>query len=581
MVREALGRLVKRGVSAAWQPSMRPLLALPAVRRELGRAADADAPEILRKVLVDALGGIADPSYRRLLTIVLGLDETYDELSVADRRELAGRVFRGGERRVGIGTIRQHHEPRALDELATVLLQGDGGSTGRSGGRSDGGRAFEWHPLVHQQWAEERLSLWRLAFSSYERNRVVARLRLIMDEAGVMSWSMDELFGVHDALIRAWVPRRYSDFDDVLMTGLAGEDLLSIERFDVDQFVGESRPILRRMPGELGAALTSELLRLEDGHADDALLSRYLNEGLISISPRRLEPEVGVVVAIGGVMHLQRSTLEAHTARLFDLVQHSALRGAAFYKGVGFATFVVDGHAGYSEFGQIEALIAEMREEVRMSRLRVTAFITSNAQPVARYERLAQRFVESSPNLSVMELLLQGEGAMLEVKASAFRRPPELRQHGQPEEEDSRQTTQRLMRALAGMLNGEGGTIVLGVAQGDAYDGGSADVFPRVGSWMICGIDHELDRDRDHFISRLMSRCSDAIEPDPLPFLHFSTALVEGRTVCTIEVAHADRWFWERSSRRTPATFWVRQGAMTRQLSGVDVDDYRSMKPRG
>jgi hypothetical protein len=59
-------------------------------------------------------------SYAELLTVVLGLDEQY--LGRPGARAIAGVGFRGGHTPVGAGTIRQHHEPKALDELSESLL---------------------------------------------------------------------------------------------------------------------------------------------------------------------------------------------------------------------------------------------------------------------------------------------------------------------------------------------------------------------------------------------------------------------------------------------------------------------------
>ncbi len=65
---------------------------------------------------------MASPEYRDLLKVVLGLDPKVEDLSARQRREIAGRQFRGGTRPVAWGTIRQYHEPRALNHLAATLL---------------------------------------------------------------------------------------------------------------------------------------------------------------------------------------------------------------------------------------------------------------------------------------------------------------------------------------------------------------------------------------------------------------------------------------------------------------------------
>src|SRR5215218_6284702 len=121
-VREALAKLIVLGPDAVWSPEVQPLLQLPAVQEkadELG----ADRPaQALKSVLQAAVDDLGESQYRVLLTIVLGLEPQYEFLSAGEKRAVAGERFRGGARKVGAGTIRQHHEPRALDELATRLM---------------------------------------------------------------------------------------------------------------------------------------------------------------------------------------------------------------------------------------------------------------------------------------------------------------------------------------------------------------------------------------------------------------------------------------------------------------------------
>jgi hypothetical protein len=63
--------------------------------------------------------------HRDLLRFVLGLDPTTRDLSAMERRRIAGERFRGGTKPVSAGTIRTYHEPRALDELAAILISLD------------------------------------------------------------------------------------------------------------------------------------------------------------------------------------------------------------------------------------------------------------------------------------------------------------------------------------------------------------------------------------------------------------------------------------------------------------------------
>jgi hypothetical protein len=85
-----------------------------------------DDDDVRVKALVDVLSqGVQQLGSRSsaiLLSTVLGLDDpTLLDLTASQRRGLAGKRFRNGRRVVTAGTIRQYHEPRALDKLASLL----------------------------------------------------------------------------------------------------------------------------------------------------------------------------------------------------------------------------------------------------------------------------------------------------------------------------------------------------------------------------------------------------------------------------------------------------------------------------
>jgi len=123
--REALGSLCTRGIEPWWVREQEALLGLSCVAaRAAPHADDADIrAEALVEILRELVGRIRHVSHGKILWIVLGLEEQYLRMSSAEeRRRCAGEAFRGGERPVSAGTIRQHHEKRALDRLTEMLL---------------------------------------------------------------------------------------------------------------------------------------------------------------------------------------------------------------------------------------------------------------------------------------------------------------------------------------------------------------------------------------------------------------------------------------------------------------------------
>lgn len=122
----ALATVCTRGLAPYWVSERASLLlSLACVRAKVGEAHGDDPGE---DVLVAALGDVLrdqakklSKSTRIILTIVLALEPEYLGMSAGARRQLAGEQFRDGFDPVAGGTIRTHHEPQALQQLAALL----------------------------------------------------------------------------------------------------------------------------------------------------------------------------------------------------------------------------------------------------------------------------------------------------------------------------------------------------------------------------------------------------------------------------------------------------------------------------
>lgn len=103
----------------------RELLALRCVQERAERGARATPEELfeaLAAYLEHAVGKLDKFQHRRLLTIVLAIDESYRGTTAKHRRTKAGELFRGADSEpVTAGNIRQHHEPKAIAALADIM----------------------------------------------------------------------------------------------------------------------------------------------------------------------------------------------------------------------------------------------------------------------------------------------------------------------------------------------------------------------------------------------------------------------------------------------------------------------------
>jgi hypothetical protein len=186
-LRGALARIVTSGPDeAASQPELQALIDLPAVRQRVEAEGESATADAIVDVLAEAVEGVSTPAYRRLLTIVLGLGAPYRRLSPLERRTVAGKEFRGGTRPVKPNTVRQFHEPRALDELAAIIADGTRpkpqgrGSLLTAPGQQNGYWAFGT-PDGNAAGLEDALS----AFVSFDGRRFRDGLGMAADDRSV------------------------------------------------------------------------------------------------------------------------------------------------------------------------------------------------------------------------------------------------------------------------------------------------------------------------------------------------------------------------------------------------------------
>lgn len=594
-VRAALARLVSHGADAIWLPEAQLLLELPVVRTRIGGSSERTPAEALREALKMAVGHLGESQYRGLLTIVLDLDSEHTELSANERRALAGQTFRGGRSPVTAGTIRQYHEPRALSQLTEVLLSSSMESTSaadESGQMLQREPVIEWHPLAHEAWADERLHFWRVAFSVYDREAALDRMYMVMQKTDVRAWSMYELLGAYDILIKAWLPGTQRSFEDALHDAFRGDPALIVECFVVTDIVSHWL-----WPNEKGLSKpTSDSLAIRPADADldrankakagaDALRP-YQSADLLSVALPSEGIGIGFVMTISAPRHSSTSAEnDGLRQQILAIMRESVFTEQSLYVGMGFGAFLMQGWISPTRFDDLGLrLVAPLNEALRGFGRRMTTLVLTTADPIAHAEAI-RTSDRPEPQMRAIDWLGEDEGLNFEVMGSAF---APIKQWLEGEESPSHRPSnvQALLKAITGLLNSDGGTILIGALESRAFGEHPhlADA-PRIGNYVICGMDHEIDG-WPQFERRLHDAWRTGIEPDPGPHIELSVERIDGRTVCLVKVRAIDRlsaispWFYQRSSRRGEARFFVRQGSTTRELSGVELDRYRRAMAR-
>lgn len=593
-VRTALSRLVAQGPRAIWLPEAQPLLKLPAVRQRLEEGEGADAALLF--VLRDAVDQMGASQHGTILRIVLALDPEYEALSVRARREIAGKAFRGGRKAVQPGTIRQHHEPKALDHLAELLVPvvDETHEPGPRAGAATSRPRLEWHPTLHVKWASEQLYYWRIGFPLYDREAARLRIAAVMRRAGVRSWAMYELFGPSDVLVRGWLPAHQSEVEDALATVFHDSPGMVIESFAVSAilthwpWVGHTGEMVQPSPAHLAQRLSDDEIEQmmrdpKDGQAAHLLTTVQPADGIAVVVV--VDPPRPALSAAGSASLTERVTA--------IFAKHEHAKQVSIYRGMGFGAYLIEAVIPAAAFNRIDdVILSPLRQLLNPIGSRTTTTSLASLDPMTYEETMLSSGVRA-PEASARELLECDEGPRLEIKATAFvdidaRRSGALKAPGH---ETVSRAADSLLRTIAGMLNAHGGTILVGAIEEERrrslLRSSSAEPSagaPRIGRYLVCGIEHELDRGRDSYERRLLEMCHTMLEPSPSGFVTMRFEPIEDRTVCIVDVRATPKsgegatWVYHRPARSRYPRFYVREGASTRELAGSECDRYKLLR---
>jgi hypothetical protein len=440
-------------------------------------------------------------------------------------------------------------------------------------------------------WANQRLVFWRLLFRDYNRVEVARALEELMEAVGAGAWTLYEMYGPFDLLLRLWLPPDVpnADFNRALVEKFS-TSLDICDQFAVDEVVthwpwvgpaGMREPDLRpsvdlpierldELEGEERTALLDELRRRD--------ILAEIREGagiafMIAVTPSR-----------PGLVSSQRGD-QAVADRIADLFDSAppVFSERSLYRGAGFASYLLQARVLADAFSALQQFIAgPLNESLQALGYRAYTSLMTGPHSVAN--------VSSSPAIpthrdkpTIRESLERGEGPTLEVRGFAFSGISDTGMSG-----GRSASAEALAKAVTGFLNTEGGTVVLGACEKKAVQGNSrlADQYdlagaPTVGAYVIPGIDHELDKGVDMLLRRIRDLCASSIEPDPSGFIRLEIEEVEGRAVCSVEIraprsVHGGPWFYFAPRSGRQAHFFVRAGAMTKELNGPAADMYKT-----
>jgi hypothetical protein len=458
---------------------------------------------------------------------------------------------------------------------------------------------WQWHPEAREAWANERLYFWRIHFPTYERQRFLDNVQEVMRRTGVLAYAVYELYGGFDMLLRVWLPTTQGVFEATFTEVFGRDPNIVIEGFAVTEIVSH-------WPWPTGpdggvAPLGNEILKnrasnrkleaLNIGEVD--LSTTYEGRGLLAKTDHA--SGIKFAIAIGTSRHwMPMSSSQRVQQTLVDILRSAPITEfseKSLYKGLGFASYLLLGrttafHSIENELTQpINALVASE------TGARTTTFVVSTQRLLAFSE--AMRLTEEPPpKRSAKEWLLEDESQRLEVKGSAFTDLHDWlvaqNDDGSPPRNDI--PIESLCKAIVGMLNAEGGAVIVGALETKRYgDSPRLERVLRVGDYVIWGIRSDMGKaDWDEYARRLREVIGTRVKPDPNVFLEIEKDGIRRRPLAVISVrppirtVGSEQWFYQYPKTQGDGRprFWVREGNRTKEKAGPEIDAYKSEKTR-
>ncbi len=450
---------------------------------------------------------------------------------------------------------------------------------------------YQWHPAVHTEWAREQLYFWRLAFSpTYDRERIVAGIREALELQGATAFTVYELLaGGYDVFLRAWLPTSQGAFESSLFQAL-GQHTIVAQAFWANRVLVHWP--WETAPGALDVRPVSadalrhklpdgEIARINNREITPARRAEYEEQNLIAPVKRRPGIKFFTAITTNNAPLTTYATQQLEKKIKAVLGAAQRIEEKSLYAGIGFGEYLLMGRT--TDFFAIDEEITSPLNDAVEPSVYGAKTVTF---PVGRRSFLDFCYDLRTDDKSVTthnaaEALEDEESQTVEVKASVFVGVDRWISGG-PLERNERVVDDGFLKAVTGLLNADGGTVVVGALERRRFDQHSKLAeYPRRSSYIVLGIDDDLDGDVwDKYERRLRVLLEGRIQPDPNAWISIAHEVLDGRSMCVVTVGRSGRWFYHYPSGEKRPRFWVRQGARTVELIGPESDVYRVEKAR-
>ncbi len=456
-----------------------------------------------------------------------------------------------------------------------------------------------WNHRIHQRWAGEDLTFWRLAFfPKYDPEQIIPLLNRAMDDLGISSYAVYEMFGLFDLFVRAWLPRHAMEsVDQTLNDALAGQSMQLCEAFTVSKILRhwawddgsgglyEPDPTVLKSPwsDERIAEIENEQISVQE--KDELDKSKHI--------VRDLEHGDGIkfimVVTSSVYSPTYSARLRLAQGILASLDNHD-IEEPSLYEGSGFGQFIVMGRVANADFFTLRQLATAINATGIQDTARPYTFVSADEGLVTYHDRLPSSTKQVASVPGVEQLLARGESRQLEVKGSASLNWKRYIIGDKTLVKEDVILNEGLIKAIVGMLNAEGGHVVVGALEAAARFGeevvGSLPEFAerrRIGDYVCVGVNAEYDeRGWDGFRLTLLDAINARIDPSPAGSLGLDRQEVDGCDLWVVSVKPTNAtWYYRYLGEGQAEQFFVREDGRTVAYAGSRADAYKRTSPRG
>lgn len=455
---------------------------------------------------------------------------------------------------------------------------------------------YLWHHEIHSRIANEQLIFVLAGFDPvYKRQRVLEETKRVLADLKIRSYSLWELIGEHDLMVQAWLPKevRPDQFTESLRNSVSagvGIDTLAMAVNSVVRHWMWQDISLERVETDVHS---EDYGHLNEAWVPPARIRQYREAGFIHQVPSRSALKFFIRISTPN-----RSTNPQIDAQILDVAR------SLFYEGPASNGVImrVSGGASYLLTGRLEPKNFEAIAEVvqakfaqsgvlEMLRCRTVTHLSALYSPLARVEQLLP-FSEEDPTQQpsgkeVEQWLRENESDKLEFKASAFTDIDHaVGRKNQPRPQDEQ--TREIAKAVVGMLNATGGTVVIGVAELDKYPGGELQrTFQdaeTIRERLLIGVQSEFRKGGwDAYQRRLAAGLRRIIDGDIDGWVKYHAAVLGDNTLCVIRIRRPSYWYYIKDKDKSGGEsrlFYGRMGGETRPLQGRSMDHFKQANPR-